>query len=63
MPFTLELEEHRGNCVLCVKKDRKKVALAARDNPELVDIWNGIIAKRRLMPAYDGDRQYRAAKR
>ncbi|QZI92544.1 hypothetical protein SIPHO016v1_p0004 [Vibrio phage 38E33.6a] len=63
MPFTLELEEHQGNCVLCVKKDRKKVALAARDNPELVDIWNGIIAKRRLMPAYDGDRQYRAAKR
>ena len=63
MPFDLELEEHLGNCILCVKKDRKKVALAARDCPDMVPVWNAIIAKRRLMPAYDGDRQYRAPKR
>jgi hypothetical protein len=63
MPFTLELEEHEGNCVYCVKKDRKKVALAARDNPEFVPMWNEITSHRREMPSYDGDRQYRFPKR
>ena len=59
MPFTLEIEEHQGNCLFCVKKDRKKVALAARENQEWVDSWNNMISKMRPMPGYDGDRQYR----
>lgn len=34
-PFDLEIEEHLGNCVFCIKKGVNKVALAARDEPEL----------------------------
>ncbi|CAI1926274.1 MULTISPECIES: phage N-6-adenine-methyltransferase [Serratia] len=32
--FDLEIPEHNGNCVFCVKKGINKIALAARDNPE-----------------------------
>lgn len=39
MPFDLEIEEHLGNCVFCVKKSVNKVALAARDEPELLASW------------------------
>lgn len=35
MPFDLSIPEHLGNCVLCIKKGVNKVALAARDEPEL----------------------------
>lgn len=35
MPFNLEIDEHLGNCVFCFKKSINKVALAARDEPEL----------------------------
>lgn len=35
MPFNLELEEHLGNCVFCIKKGANKVALAERDEPEM----------------------------
>lgn len=34
-PFDLGIEEHLGNCVFCIKKGVNKVALAARDEPEL----------------------------
>ena len=34
MPFDLEIEEHLGNCVFCIKKGAGKLALAARDAPE-----------------------------
>ncbi|HEJ9057186.1 TPA: phage N-6-adenine-methyltransferase [Serratia fonticola] len=34
-PFDLEIPEHDGNCLFCVKKGINKVALAARDNPEM----------------------------
>ncbi|HDL8099881.1 TPA: phage N-6-adenine-methyltransferase [Yersinia enterocolitica] len=33
-PFDLDLPEHLGNCVLCVKKGVNKIALATRDEPE-----------------------------
>ena len=34
--FDLELSgEHLGNCVFCIKKGNNKIALAARDEPEL----------------------------
>ena len=36
-PFDLGIEEHLGNCVFCIKKSINKVALAARDEPELSD--------------------------
>lgn len=34
-PFDLEIQEHLGNCVFCIKKSIQKVALAAKDEPEL----------------------------
>nr|WP_118090153.1 phosphoadenosine phosphosulfate reductase family protein [Vibrio cholerae] len=34
-PFNLEIPEHLGNCVFCIKKNPKKVALAIKDEPEL----------------------------
>lgn len=34
-PFDLGIPEHLGNCVFCVKKGLNKVALAAKDEPEL----------------------------
>lgn len=34
-PFDLGIDEHLGNCVFCIKKSKGKVALAARDEPEM----------------------------
>jgi hypothetical protein len=39
MPFDLEIQEHLGNCVFCIKKSINKLALAARDEPELAAQW------------------------
>lgn len=39
MQFDLEIEEHLGNCVFCIKKSINKIALAARDEPELAVQW------------------------
>jgi len=39
MPFDLEIQEHLGNCVFCIKKSINKLALAARDEPELAMEW------------------------
>ena len=52
MPFDLQIEEHLGNCVFCIKKASKKIALAARDEPILFDDWNEAITGShvRLMP-------------
>jgi len=44
MPFNLEIDEHLGNCVFCFKKTHGKVALAARDEPELLDQWKRAIS-------------------
>tara|TARA_R110000782_G_scaffold133588_1_gene225943 strand:+ start:42 stop:941 length:900 start_codon:yes stop_codon:yes gene_type:complete len=43
MPFDLEIDEHLGNCVFCVKKSIIKVALAARDEPALAEEWAGAL--------------------
>lgn len=34
-PFDLDINEWEGNCVFCIKKGVNKVALAAKDNPDL----------------------------
>lgn len=39
MPFDLEIEEHLGNCVFCIKKSDIKIARAAREEPELFAEW------------------------
>ncbi|CAL9957311.1 phosphoadenosine phosphosulfate reductase [Vibrio phage K250 g1] len=41
--FNLEIEEHLGNCVFCIKKGINKVALAIKDEPELADRFNEIL--------------------
>ena len=53
MPFDLELPEHLGNCVFCIKKSDAKLALAARDEPELYKEWSEALEGEhvRLMPA------------
>ncbi|WP_206604030.1 phosphoadenosine phosphosulfate reductase family protein [Chimaeribacter californicus] len=42
-PFNLQLEEHLGNCVFCIKKSLSKIALAMRDAPELLAQFNAAI--------------------
>lgn len=34
-PFDLQIPEHLGNCVFCIKKSLTKVALAEKDEPQL----------------------------
>ena len=43
MPFDLEIEEHLGNCVFCIKKSSNKIALAAKDEPELATAFQEIL--------------------
>lgn len=43
--FNLEIDEHLGNCVFCFKKSINKVALAARDEPELANHFIDAISK------------------
>lgn len=42
-PFDLNLEEHLGNCVFCIKKGVNKVALALRDEPEMAEQFKKVI--------------------
>lgn len=37
MPFTLELEEHQGNCAWCWKKSAKKLHKLIDESPEIFD--------------------------
>ncbi|MFN1150209.1 phage N-6-adenine-methyltransferase [Serratia liquefaciens] len=40
-PFDLDLPEHLGNCVFCIEKGINKIALAARDEPQMAaEFWN-----------------------
>lgn len=53
-PFDLGIPEHLGNCVFCIKKSVKKVALATKDEPELanqfVDMLYGELWNRKGQP-------------
>lgn len=42
-PFDLEIPEHLGNCVFCIKKGLNKVALAMRDEPEMLARFRAVI--------------------
>lgn len=42
-PFDLEIPEHLGNCVFCVKKGNNKIALATRDEPEMASDFIDLI--------------------
>lgn len=45
MPFDLEIPEWLGNCVFCVKKSSLKLAVAARDEPEMAANWARMLAE------------------
>lgn len=43
--FDLQIPEHLGNCVFCIKKSIQKIALAAKDEPELAkQFWDILTA-------------------
>ncbi|MGP4130077.1 hypothetical protein OJE16_10010 [Pantoea tagorei] len=39
-PFDLQIPEHLGNCIFCIKKSTPKLGLATRDEPGLVRVFN-----------------------
>ena len=39
----MDLPEHLGNCVFCVKKGINKIALAARDEPKMAEDFINLI--------------------
>ncbi|PHM52525.1 phosphoadenosine phosphosulfate reductase domain-containing protein [Xenorhabdus sp. KK7.4] len=43
-PFDLQIPEHLGNCCFCIKKSIQKIALAAKDEPELARQFLDILA-------------------
>lgn len=49
-PFDLDLEEHKGNCVFCIKKSLQKVALAAKDEPGMADEFWKVLAENDKKP-------------
>jgi 3'-phosphoadenosine 5'-phosphosulfate sulfotransferase (PAPS reductase)/FAD synthetase len=42
--FNLDLPEHLGNCVFCIKKGSNKIALAAKDEPDMAAQFMDMIA-------------------
>ena len=58
-PFDLDLMEHLGNCVFCVKKTPSRVALAQRDEPELFNEWNAMVKSARKRTEHDKEVIYR----
>ncbi|WP_129544680.1 phosphoadenosine phosphosulfate reductase family protein [Serratia sp. 1D1416] len=42
-PFDLQIPEHLGNCVFCIKKSIQKIALAAKDEPALARQFLSVI--------------------
>lgn len=42
-PFDLDLPEHLGNCVFCIKKSINKIALATRDEPKMAEDFINLI--------------------
>lgn len=42
--FDLDLPGHKGNCVFCIRKSLQKVALAAKEEPEMTtDFWDILV--------------------
>jgi len=55
MPFDLQIPEHLGNCVFCIKKGVNKIALAAKDEPHLASEFMEVVEGKtvRLIPSRD----------
>lgn len=43
MPFDLQIPDHLGNCVFCIKKSELRLALAAREEPKLYEEFLGVV--------------------
>lgn len=44
-PFDLEIQEHLGNCVFCIKKSLQKVALATKDEPLMAEEFIDVVCE------------------
>lgn len=53
-PFDLQIPEHLGNCVFCIKKSTQKVGLACRDEPGMMRLFNEVTTGTHVR---DGHRQ------
>ncbi|MEX2986839.1 phosphoadenosine phosphosulfate reductase domain-containing protein [Serratia fonticola] len=53
-PFDLQIPEHLGNCVFCIKKSTQKVGLACRDEPGMMRLFNEVTTGNHVR---DGHRQ------
>lgn len=42
-PFDLQIPEHLGNCVFCIKKSTQKIGLACRDELGMMRLFNEVI--------------------
>ncbi|EAW1487917.1 hypothetical protein AXT81_24975, partial [Salmonella enterica subsp. enterica] len=42
-PFDLQIPEHLGNCVFCIKKSTQKLGLACKDEPGLMRVFNELV--------------------
>lgn len=54
-PFDLELPEHLGNCVFCVKKSIAKLTRATQDEPELLETFKACVAQANPRPEQGRD--------
>lgn len=54
--FDLEIPEHLGNCVFCVKKNIKKLALVERDEPELFNQFNEVVNDSKSVRLMEADK-------
>lgn len=54
MPFTLNLEEHEGNCETCFKKSTRKLVRIAQDHPERFE-WSARMEKLYGLAGYNED--------
>lgn len=66
MPFDLQIPEHLGNCVFCVKKSQAKLALACRDEPLMASQWMQMLDEspnRTKRPPMTSESVYRGKRR
>lgn len=57
--FDLGIDEHLGNCVFCFKKSKHKIALAAKDEPELTAQFMDCINSSEVRATRSDRRMYR----
>lgn len=56
--FDLQIDEHLGNCVFCIKKSELKIALAARDEPKMAKNFIQLLDTVDIRPTRNDPRMY-----